>query len=159
MPGILQSGLIPTVLNPLFFPLGEPKPELKNQPQIKIIKIPRRLGSLVMAAEMAWGSYDLIYYPPFGRRRKLFKIFNIVGKKKPIVFPVEATAQQILAADPALRREFLQVLRTTEARYAIGPNIAKTVAQELGLRAASHTPGGGHQGFLLLSIGKKIRHR
>jgi glycosyltransferase involved in cell wall biosynthesis len=117
-----------------FFAFGEPRPELKNKPHIKIIRIPRRLGSLVMAAQMAWGAYDLIYYPPFRRQRKLFKIFKVLGKKPRTVFPLEASAQQILAADPATRQEALQALFTSEARYAIGPHLAKTMAEEFGLR-------------------------
>ena len=147
MPGLIMTTLMPKVSTPddiavrldphrfesAFFALGEPKPELKNQPQIKIIKIPRRLGSFVMAAQMAWGAYDLIYYPPFRRQRKLFNLLKVIGAKKRTVFPLEATAQQILAVDPALRKEILQVLFTSEARYAIGPNIAKTMEEKFGL--------------------------
>jgi glycosyltransferase involved in cell wall biosynthesis len=126
--------LDPRRFSSAFFALGEPKPELKDKPQIKIIKIPGRLGSLVMAAQMAWGSHDLIYYPPFRRQKKLFKIFNLIGKKKKTVFPVEATAQQILATNPGLRKEALQALFSSEARYAIGHNIAETVEEEFGLK-------------------------
>jgi glycosyltransferase involved in cell wall biosynthesis len=125
--------LDPRCFESAFFALGEPKTELKNQPQIKIIKIPRRLGSLVMAAQMAWGAYDLIYYPPFRRQRKLFNILKVIGAKKRTVFPLEATAQQILAVDPPLRKEILQVLFTSKARYAIGSNIAKTMEKKFGL--------------------------
>ena len=117
-----------------FFALGEPKPELENQPQIKIIRIPRRLGSLVMAAHMAWGSYDLIYYPPIGRQRKLLKLFKIIGRKIRVVFPLEATAQQLLAVEPALRNDILNVLFTSDIRFAIGQNIAKTMETEFGLK-------------------------
>jgi glycosyltransferase involved in cell wall biosynthesis len=116
-----------------FFSLGEPKPELSHQPHIKIIKIPRRLGSFVMAAQMAWGTFDLIYYPPIRRLRKLFNLFQIVGRKKPTVCPVEASAQQILAIDPASRQEILHILGASGARYAIGSNIAKTMAENFGL--------------------------
>jgi len=116
-----------------FFALGEPKPELNHKPHIKIIKIPRRLGSLVMAAQMAWGAYDLIYYPPLRRQRKLFNLLKVGGKKKSTVFPIEAIAQQILAVDPAARQEILQVLFGSEARYAIGSNIATTMEEKFGL--------------------------
>jgi glycosyltransferase involved in cell wall biosynthesis len=82
---------------------------------------------------MAWGPYDLIYYPPFRRQRKLFNLLKVVGKKKSTVFPIEAIAQQILAVDPAVRRETLRALFTSEARYAIGSNIAKTIEEKFGL--------------------------
>jgi glycosyltransferase involved in cell wall biosynthesis len=116
-----------------FFAFGAPKPELKNHPQVRIINIPRRLGSLVMAAQMAWGSHDLIFYPPFRRQRKLFDLLKIIGSRKITVFPIEATAQQILAVDPTFRKEILAVLFSSEARYAIGLNIAMTMGQEFGL--------------------------
>jgi glycosyltransferase involved in cell wall biosynthesis len=116
-----------------FFSLGEPKPELSQKPHIKIIKIPRRLGSFVMAAQMAWGSYDLIYYPPMRRQRKLFKLLRVMGKKKRTVFPVEAIAQQILAIDSASLQESLNVLFASEARYAISAHIAKTMEEKFDL--------------------------
>jgi len=126
--------LDPHLFESAFFSFGEPKPELKDQPQIKIIKIPRRLGSLVMAVQMAWGSYDLLYYPPFGRQRKLFWILNLLGKKRKTVAPIEATAQQILATPPSLHQEFLQVLSTSPGQFAIGPYIAESMEKEFGLR-------------------------
>jgi glycosyltransferase involved in cell wall biosynthesis len=86
-----------------------------------------------MAAQMAWGTYDLIYYPPFGRQRKLFNLFKMMGEKKRTVFPVEAIAQQILAVAPPLQKEMVQALFTANARYAISANIAKTMEENFGL--------------------------
>jgi glycosyltransferase involved in cell wall biosynthesis len=116
----------------MFF-LKDPDDRLQDKSNIRLIRLPPRLGSLVTAAHMIWGKYDILFYPPYGRLMDWYRILSPVGRRKKIVATVEGTAGQFQAVPSPLKEKIMRVYLEADACYALSPHIAQTMREEFGL--------------------------
>lgn len=126
--------LDPQKFSSTFFVWRTPDPRLVGRASIGWIKVPPRLGSLVIAAQMLWGNDDVIFYPPYDRALTLYQMFKRWGKPKKIIATVEATAQQIQASPEPQRSAGLSILRQADACYAVSRYVAETIRETFGLQ-------------------------
>lgn len=110
-----------------------PDTRVEDKRNIRLIRLPPRLGSLVIAAHMIWGNYDILFYPPHDRLMDWYRVFSRIGKRKKIVATVEGTAQQFQAVPSPWREKILRVCLEADACYALSPYIAQTMREEFGL--------------------------
>jgi glycosyltransferase involved in cell wall biosynthesis len=116
-----------------FFFARQAERRLLNRKTIRLIKMPPRLGSLVMASHLIWGNYDILFYPPHDRIRRWYRALVRIGKPKKIIESVEGTAQQILSIPSPKLEHYRQCLFEADACYAISQHIAMTMQQEFAL--------------------------
>jgi glycosyltransferase involved in cell wall biosynthesis len=116
-----------------FFVWRTPDPRLAGRTTIRFVRIPPRLGSLVIAAQMLWGDEDIVFYPPHGRALTFYQTFKRLGKPKKIIATVEGIAQQLAELTEPQRSQNIQTLRQANACYAISPYIAETMRETFGL--------------------------
>jgi glycosyltransferase involved in cell wall biosynthesis len=108
-------------------------PRCVNQPHIQLIRIPPRLGSLVIAYELIWGKYDILFYPSINERAsQLFWALRSLGRKKRIIESIECSFDQIHSVSkPALERT-LYNMRHADLRVSITPAIVRAFRQTYG---------------------------
>ncbi len=133
----LALRLDPKRFTSTLFVTSRPDPRLLNRPGVRLIRLPRRLRSLVIAPHLVWGPYDILFYPPLDHLLVWYNLASWLGTPKAIVMTVEGMAQQIEALPPKIMDRFLKLLRTADATYAISPFVAETVLREFGMTIGS----------------------
>jgi len=83
-----------------------------------------------MAAQLLWGNHDLVFYPPQQRAAMLYRNFKFLGKKKPVIFWVEGTAQQFLSAPSKQLLFQLSFMREAAVCYGNSPYVAESMRRE-----------------------------
>lgn len=116
------------------FVLRQPDPRLLSRTNIRLIRLPPRMGSLVMVAHLIWGGYDILFYPPHDRVMTLYRGFIWMGKRKRIIATAEGTAQQIQAIPSPLKERILRILTEADGSYAISSYIAETMLKQFDIK-------------------------
>ncbi len=100
---------------------------LAARPNIKILRVPPRLGSFYIAAQMLWGAHDILFYPSLNRRAsRWFWRFRKMGRRKRIISNMEASLAQMQAAVPQNYAFELYSLKHSDRCFAITPAIARS---------------------------------
>lgn len=116
------------------FVLRQRDPRLLNHQSIRLIHLPPRMGSLVIAAYLIWGRYDILFYPPFNHLMDWYYTLSWMGKQKRIIATAEGTAEQLEAVALPTRERLLTVLKQAHACYAISPYIAETMFKRFNIK-------------------------
>ncbi len=122
-------------LSTLFY-LRRPAPGLRGQPHVRLVGLPPRLGSLVMAKEMIWGRHDLLFYVRPGRASRLYWKLRRLGRGKKVMATVEASADHIAALPASRRRELVGCLERADVTYAITEPARDAIRAGFGLEIA-----------------------
>ena len=108
--------------------------KVADRSNVRIVRVPPRLGSLVIARELLWGAYDIVFYPNInGRASRLFQRLRGIARHRKSVDCVETSLDQIEACPEAVRRSTYSSLRQADLRSAITPAIARDLQERLGL--------------------------
>lgn len=109
-----------------------PDPRMARAAGVRLVQLPSHLRSVVMIRELVWGRYNVVVYPPIDILHAPYRRLRRLGPSPRIVFPIEGTAQQIMAGPPA----GLTWLREADCLVSISPFIADSVEQAFGLRSS-----------------------
>jgi glycosyltransferase involved in cell wall biosynthesis len=126
--------LDPSRFESSMFVAREPDPRLLNRKNIRLIHLPHRLGSLVIAAHLIWGRHDILFYPPFNHLMDWYDALIWVGRRKKIIATAEGTADTLQVVPFRLRERLLRMVREADACYAISPYIAETMLRKFDLK-------------------------
>jgi glycosyltransferase involved in cell wall biosynthesis len=111
-----------------------PDARLMNMPHIRLKKLPSRLGSLVLAYEMIWGKYDILFYlVPGSRDLAIYWQLHRMGRRKKIVTSVEGSAEQLNAIKPSSRAKRLELIRRSHFKFGITDYISESMSSVFGL--------------------------
>jgi len=111
-------------------------PRLVNQPHIRLVRIPPRLGSLAIAREMLWGHQDILFYPSLNARAsRIFWGLKRLGFSQSVIENVEVSWAQIQSAPPAAQKLLLKSIHRADRCFAIAPVIAQSLQTECGINA------------------------
>lgn len=112
----------------------KPDPRMIGRRHIRLKRLPPRLGSLVIAREMIWGRYDILFYVFPNRAGRIFWRWRHLGPPKKVIATVEGTAAQIQAIPDGNRAYYLEYLRRADAGYAITEYIAQSMHEAWSMR-------------------------
>lgn len=130
----IASRLNPNRFESTLFLFHEPKTKLADKENIRFIKLPGRLGSVIMAAHLLWGGHDIVFYPPQGRVFDIYRLFKPIRKRKKMIFWVEVSARQLKAAPLTVQNKIANKLKDADICFANSPYVAETMWQEFGIK-------------------------
>ena len=116
------------------FVLNQPDCRLVNRKNIHLIRLPARMGSLVIASHLIWGRYDLVFYPPFNHLMEWSDSLKWTRREKKVIATAEGTAEALQTLPSPVRERLLRMLREADACYAISPYIAESMSRQFDLR-------------------------
>lgn len=109
----------------------EPDPKVGGREEIRLLRVPPRLGSLFIARELLWGSHDIVFYPALNpRASRLFRTGRRLGRKRLVVDGVETSLDQIAACGKEIQQRIFASLRQADLRTAITPAISRDLEQQ-----------------------------
>ncbi len=113
-----------------FFSRGEPDPKLAGRDNVRLLRIPRRLGAPVMVRHML-GSYDAMHYLRMSRADTIFRgLRRRLGGSKVLIAPVES--QLDVPEPPEIRRFWDDVAELADVVVANSPYVAETYCDRYG---------------------------
>ena len=115
------------------FVLNQPDHRLVNRKHIRLIQLPPRLGSLVIASHLIWGKYGVVFYPPFNHLMDWYDALIWMGRQKKRIATVEGTADTLEATPSPIKEGLLRMVREADACYAISSHIAETMLSKFGI--------------------------
>ncbi len=133
-----------------------PDPRLVGHDNVRVVRLPPRLRSLVMARHLILGAYDILFYPPLDHLMTWYRAFAPTSRHKRIVYPIEGTAEQLTAGFAPDEEQ--RLLFEADVAYACSPHVAESVEAAFGVRPRGVIPVGvdtarfapadrrGHQG-------------
>ena len=116
-----------------------PDPRLLGHEQIRVIRLPPRLATSVLAPTLLWGRHDIVVYPPLGYLGWIVQRVGRIGPRPRSVVPVEGTAAQLVETLGYPRARAM--LEQADACAAISPFIAASVEETFGLGCESLSLG------------------
>lgn len=114
----------------------EPDPRLLARPNVRLIQVPPRLGSLAIAGQLLWGGHDAVVYPAlYARASRLAGALWPLARRRAVVHCVEVSVDQAAAAPPAVAANARRWARRADRVTAITPAIARDLAARWGIAA------------------------
>jgi glycosyltransferase involved in cell wall biosynthesis len=114
----------------------ESDPRLADQPGVRLIRVPPRLGSLAIAGQLLWGGHDVIVYPALNERAsRLADALWPLARRRATVHCMEVSVDQAEAAPPAALALARRWVRRADRVTAITPAIARDLAARWGVEA------------------------
>lgn len=108
-----------------------PDPRLRGHEHIRVVRLPPRLATCVLAPTLLWGRHDIVVHPPFDHLGRIWRRVGRIGRHPRSVVPVEGTAAQLVETLGFSRARAM--LEQADARAAISPFIAASVEETFGL--------------------------
>ncbi|HZQ08224.1 MAG TPA: glycosyltransferase family 4 protein [Anaerolineae bacterium] len=125
-----------------------PDARFVNQSHIQLKRVPARLGSAVIARELLWGKYNILFYPALNERAsQVYRSLQPLGRRKRVVETVEGSIAQIRALSPDQQIQFQKNLARADCVVAITPAIADGLRKEFGIVAQVIPVGVGRDFF------------
>lgn len=111
---------------------ARPDPRLvASAARVELVRVPRRLGSAVIARELLWGRRDAVVYPALNvRASRLFWRLRPLARPAAIVSPLEVSREQLQAEPEASRAHILAWLESADRVTAITPAIVRSLAEQ-----------------------------
>jgi glycosyltransferase involved in cell wall biosynthesis len=139
----LNARDIATRLNPSKFFISlfyqkTPDPRLTNKNNIFLIRVQRRLGSLVMLRHML-GRYDAIFYMRSSRADRMYRWVQLKFRdSKAIIAPIESQLDVLDSTyyAPSVYRFYDEVVRISDRIVANSPYVAQTIKERYGIQAS-----------------------
>lgn len=111
-------------------------PQLAARPNIKILRVPPRLGSYYIAAQMLWGGQDIFFYPAINERAsQIYWRNRRIARPQRVIENVECSLEQVRANPPQMLRRYEKILRRADKCFAITPAIAESLWEQYQIRA------------------------
>lgn len=112
---------------------GVPDERLNIRDNVRLVRIPKRLGSFLMAGHMLWGKYDIFFYPSLNlRATAMYWKLKPLERKKRVVENVECSFDQILAFEEFMKTVTFKSIRGCDDCFAITPMIAASIGKAFG---------------------------
>ncbi|MGE5138467.1 MAG: glycosyltransferase family 4 protein [Rudaea sp.] len=118
-----------------FFLSGLPDDRLSARKSVNFIPLPRRFGKAVMARELIFGDYDVLYAPPTDRVMDLYRSLKVIGRPKRTVELAAVSAGYLMAMPLAHVRRRVRVMAEADRVVAISPFVADGFSQQFGIRS------------------------
>jgi glycosyltransferase involved in cell wall biosynthesis len=125
-----------------FFHAGDPDARLVGRPDIRLKRIPPRLGSLTMFAEAIVGRHDILFSPSLTRVGRLCGLSRKAGVGPRIVGTVESTMMQKGAVSRVSERKALAKYTSADRLYAITNRVADSMREKYGIHVDGVIPVG-----------------
>jgi len=150
---------------------GEPDPRVLNHPQIRLIQLPPRCGSLVVLTHLIWGRYDIVVYPPFIGYVRYFHPLGVLWKRKKLVMPVEGPIDNTEGMNQKIYHQYCGIIRKSDVVVPISEYLSEWVQRETGVKpfpsipvgvdTSFFTPGfrNGHPGIDVVFVGRLIQRK
>ncbi len=118
-----------------FFSLGRADERLVGCSSVHLIQLPSRLGTALMARELVWGDYDILYGPPTGYVMDLYRELKVIGKQKRIVEVAAVSAEQLMATPAENVRRRVREMLEADSVVAISPYVAEGFRRQFNVRS------------------------
>ncbi len=113
-----------------------PDSRLTNRENISLIRVPERLGSLLMLSQMM-GRYDAIFYTRLSRADSIYRWLRLKRRSgKAIIAPVESQLDTLDTPmySESVRRFYDELMRIADIVVANAPYVAQTIEQRYGVQ-------------------------
>jgi len=139
--------LAPACFESSMFVRGKPDPRLLEHNGIRLIRLPRRLGSAKMLAQLVWGKYDILFYQPYIKCAEWYRLLIRMGKKKKLIVPVEGFIENTTPENVRALRKFHEVLTRSDVVVPISEFLREWIEREIGLKSCFCIPVGVDTNF------------
>jgi glycosyltransferase involved in cell wall biosynthesis len=120
-----------------------PDPALRGQSHIRLIPLPPRLKGLFGKLCLLLLTQDILVYPnPYFHTPLWSRFFPRIGRKKKIVFPLEASLGFLKEENPQAYRDLCRILRESDLVVPISDYTRRALKDELGIQAPMVIPLG-----------------